>query len=667
MAAEDGPSSGQQPGTMLQHASAAPVEQPDEQQAEPSSMTEEQQKAVDFLHALLDNINKSDTTGIFYYPVDGKVVPGYYERIKQPMCFMVMRDKVKARSYRTWRAFVADFELICSNARTFNPKTHRVHKMAVAMQQKGRKLMETSQLQGRRCIHLLHPEGPAVAAAEEAADLMQYKEEPATSSAQQGTGAASTTSAGPGDVEEGEAGVVDGWQHVPPPPPPEEDFSIAGRIWDAAGGPMSAADGAAAWGALFREAMGLAATQQQQQPTAFSAPAGSAPFTSTISALTSRPGVVFQPYAAAAAAAPATADQATATATTPAAAAAAAAGAPPLMPAGAPPEAGTAAAVAAGAAADGSELPAPVRFGPSGRTRKWKAERRSVEWRARWLELRMRELKAVIGALQQAGDGSASVPAVAPAQQAQPPQHLHLQQHGQQQQKQQQAAPFCRAQPSGYLLTQQLELVAGASIANAPYFARHEPGLQGSHPAGPPAAPGAEQQQQQQQQQPRVPPVSTAGAAPAAAAVAATAAAGPEATPAQPPGPTPLPAPAPAPLQLDECAPARVFSMLDLVERQLCDMRTRIATTFNIPEVAPAAAARFAAQGMARGGGGGSGSKRAGLQRQPSARQLQRDGSVGSSLNKRRRLEDDIVVSPTAGTPHNRLLERTVSYRGLRF
>lgn len=69
------------------------------------------------LLGLLDQIAKEDSGKVFEYPVDGAAVPGYYERIKAPMCLQTMRERVAARQYRTWRAFVRDFELICENAK----------------------------------------------------------------------------------------------------------------------------------------------------------------------------------------------------------------------------------------------------------------------------------------------------------------------------------------------------------------------------------------------------------------------------------------------------------------------------------------------------------------------------------------------------------------------
>ena len=50
--------------------------------------------------------------------------------------------QVAAREYRTWRSFLADLELIFSNARQFNRPAHPVHKAANDLQQKCLKFLE---------------------------------------------------------------------------------------------------------------------------------------------------------------------------------------------------------------------------------------------------------------------------------------------------------------------------------------------------------------------------------------------------------------------------------------------------------------------------------------------------------------------------------------------
>jgi hypothetical protein len=64
--------------------------------------------------------------------------------------------QLRQREYRTWRALVEDFELICSNAMTYNQKRSRVHKSALAMLRAGKKQLQAAELEGRK-VNFLCP------------------------------------------------------------------------------------------------------------------------------------------------------------------------------------------------------------------------------------------------------------------------------------------------------------------------------------------------------------------------------------------------------------------------------------------------------------------------------------------------------------------------------
>jgi hypothetical protein len=119
------------------------------------------------LEALLSKVAALDPNGFFEPPVSEAVAPGYFTVIKKPMCFKLMRQKLADREYRTWRAFVEDFELICNNATTYNQRRSKIHKAAAQMLRSGKKLLQTSELEGRKAVALLHPDGPHAAALEE--------------------------------------------------------------------------------------------------------------------------------------------------------------------------------------------------------------------------------------------------------------------------------------------------------------------------------------------------------------------------------------------------------------------------------------------------------------------------------------------------------------------
>ena len=66
--------------------------------------------------------------------------------------------QVHAGTYDSWLAFVADFELMCSNAMVYNQKRSRVHKTAVTMLRQGKKQLQVIEAEGQRAILALNPD-----------------------------------------------------------------------------------------------------------------------------------------------------------------------------------------------------------------------------------------------------------------------------------------------------------------------------------------------------------------------------------------------------------------------------------------------------------------------------------------------------------------------------
>lgn len=97
--------------------------------------------------------------------MDERVAPNYYAKIKHPMCFTVMRQKLASDAYTTWRAFQADFELIIHNARTYNNSKTKCHRCAIALQRNVNKILKQHELDVRKAFNLLYPEAAAAAAA----------------------------------------------------------------------------------------------------------------------------------------------------------------------------------------------------------------------------------------------------------------------------------------------------------------------------------------------------------------------------------------------------------------------------------------------------------------------------------------------------------------------
>ncbi|GIM14663.1 hypothetical protein Vretimale_17612 [Volvox reticuliferus] len=114
---------------------------------------------TEFLLAFLNRISVLDKEGFFQRPVREEEAPNYYTIIKQPMCFADMREKISAGAYQTWRQLRDDFNLIHENAKKFNSNKTLVHRAALNLQKKGTQILAQYELQVRKALAVLHPLG----------------------------------------------------------------------------------------------------------------------------------------------------------------------------------------------------------------------------------------------------------------------------------------------------------------------------------------------------------------------------------------------------------------------------------------------------------------------------------------------------------------------------
>lgn len=124
---------------------------------------------IGFLHSVLDEVIRTDKERYFIHPVDERGAPNYYSIIKAPMCFSVMQQKLDARAYTSWRAFVADFEQIVTNARTYNTNKTRCYKCAQTLQRNLNKILGQHELDIRKAFTALYPATPTTPAGGSAA------------------------------------------------------------------------------------------------------------------------------------------------------------------------------------------------------------------------------------------------------------------------------------------------------------------------------------------------------------------------------------------------------------------------------------------------------------------------------------------------------------------
>jgi len=149
------------------------------------------------LQALLRRAAGADKERFFVHPVTDDVAPGYSAVIRDPRCLQDMLDRtaagrglsveaggpgddpamwdtsgwgpgaVRLGPYRRWKDLDDDVGVICANAQRFNPRRTRVHRAAAAYARAMRRALQASEVEGRRAVVLLHPGGPAAAAADE--------------------------------------------------------------------------------------------------------------------------------------------------------------------------------------------------------------------------------------------------------------------------------------------------------------------------------------------------------------------------------------------------------------------------------------------------------------------------------------------------------------------
>ncbi|ESO01095.1 hypothetical protein HELRODRAFT_175124 [Helobdella robusta] len=103
-----------------------------------------------YLCKILDRLQTIDKCHVFAHPVAVDQVPGYKQKIKEPMDFSTMRSKVLTYKYETFEAFVRDFDLMVNNCLLFNSKHTVYHKSAVRMKKQSQHVLEEEKLRLQR-------------------------------------------------------------------------------------------------------------------------------------------------------------------------------------------------------------------------------------------------------------------------------------------------------------------------------------------------------------------------------------------------------------------------------------------------------------------------------------------------------------------------------------
>ena len=97
-----------------------------------------------FLSTHLSLLQKHSYSRYFRHPVDPTDyggVPDYYTRIQKPMYITLLEYNLKHSKYRSLDEFMADFELMASNARAHNGEGHEVTQAAEVMEREFRRVL----------------------------------------------------------------------------------------------------------------------------------------------------------------------------------------------------------------------------------------------------------------------------------------------------------------------------------------------------------------------------------------------------------------------------------------------------------------------------------------------------------------------------------------------
>ncbi|CAG0913547.1 unnamed protein product [Notodromas monacha] len=95
---------------------------------------------------LLSMFELKDERKFFAWPVTDQIAPGYSAIIARPMDFATMRGKIRSGKYTSLKNFKEDFELVCTNAQTYNQPSTVYYKAAKRLQHYGKKAMHSSRI-----------------------------------------------------------------------------------------------------------------------------------------------------------------------------------------------------------------------------------------------------------------------------------------------------------------------------------------------------------------------------------------------------------------------------------------------------------------------------------------------------------------------------------------
>ena len=112
---------------------------PSEAGGAPSTVTEDQYKAMlDILNYMYDYrvpADGRDPSKLFHRKVNKRMVPDYYDVIKEPMAMSTIKAKINQREYKSIAEFVRDWALISHNAQVYNMSNSGAYQDALVIKE----------------------------------------------------------------------------------------------------------------------------------------------------------------------------------------------------------------------------------------------------------------------------------------------------------------------------------------------------------------------------------------------------------------------------------------------------------------------------------------------------------------------------------------------------
>lgn len=125
--------------------STTPIPTTETPQSDGSQIPKEQWEAMEkVLHTIYEYRTPDgfDPSKLFHRKVNKRLIPEYYETIKEPVALSTLRKKIQTRAYQNFSEYVRDFALIVHNAQVFNRPDSGAFQDALVIREQVERLLQ---------------------------------------------------------------------------------------------------------------------------------------------------------------------------------------------------------------------------------------------------------------------------------------------------------------------------------------------------------------------------------------------------------------------------------------------------------------------------------------------------------------------------------------------